>query len=91
MTKNAGCGRLTMGHIYIEPKRVASESFWLRPDLPREGFTKYAADEMRVLVPMGDAGDRIVAERKHQLSILIGMAKAKQTGGVRHAHVVSNN
>lgn len=81
-----GIGRLTMGHIYIEPKRIAVDSFWTRPNLPRDGFTKFAADEMKVVVPVDDVSDReaqLLIERQHVHSALIGLGRYRSTVGVR--------
>ena len=69
-----------------------ADSWWIGPK--PDGFTAYAAMQMKVVVPVDDVSDRevqIIAHRQHVLSVLIGLGKAKQTFGLRHANVVSRN
>lgn len=82
---------MTMGHLYIEPKRVSvSPSSWL--DQPRDGFTAHMAKALQQPVPVDDVSDQeaqLLIERQHIHSALIGLGRYRSTVGVRA--IVSNN
>ena len=82
-------GAMTFGHIVIEPKRVSDSSVWIGQ--PREGFTAYMAKALNAPVKVNEVGDRIVVQRQHLMSTLIGLGQNRQTEGLRHANVVGKN
>lgn len=69
-------------------------SWWQEPNVPRDGFTVFAAQQLNAVIPVDETATereaRIVVQRQHMLSTLIGMQQGKSNHGLRHANVVSN-
>lgn len=78
------------GHIVMVPKHVCQSSWWATA--PRDGFTKLAAGELRVTVPIDlhETEHRAFIQRQHLLSALLAFRKAKKNIALMHANVVGN-
>lgn len=67
-------------------------SWWLNPETPKEGFTRFAEVHLSAPVVMHDDSiqERVFIQRQQLLSALQALRKNKKTVGICHANVVSN-
>lgn len=69
-------------------------SWWQGEDVPRVGFTQFAAKRLNADVQLDDVSDTefsVIVKRQQVLSALIGIQQGKRTAGICHANVVSRN
>lgn len=74
---------------------AVAPSWWQGDDVPRVGFTAFAAKTLEQSIPIdqtsSDSEAQIIQRRQDVLMTLVGIRTATSNRAVRHANVVSRN